>query len=136
MKTNLTVQDYKSAMKVMIAYKHYGAVVDFLRDDLEVLEITLAEQAELDKWENVLLHDCPDMETFLSWAEETLDEELREETPHGECGGDISGYFRWNDKEWLVTYEPDWNRHDKQYYYIDNWGGDHTTAVEITKEGA
>lgn len=131
MKTNLTVQDYKSAIKVVEAY---GEKCYNLHTDLALLEKNIAEQAELDKWTSFTLEDCPDMETFLSWAEETLDDELREITPHGECGGDIDGYFRWNDKEWLVTYEPDWNRHDKQYYFIDNCGGNHTTAVEIVEE--
>lgn len=129
----LTVEDYKTTIKVMEAYSQ-SEVVDYLRFDLDILEEKLAAQYELDKWTSYTLEECPDMETFLSWAEETLDEELREETPHGECGGDINGYFKWNNKEWLVTYAPDWDRHDKQYYFIDNWGGDKTTAVEI-KEG-
>jgi len=128
MKTQLTTQDYKTAIKVMEAYEQscYN-----LYADLATLEAKVLAQSELDKWNSFTLEDCPDMKVFLSWAEETLDEELREDTPHGEYGGDIEGYFRWNDKEWLVTYAPDWNRHDKQYYFIDNWGDDHTTAVEL-----
>lgn len=30
--------------------------------------------------------------------------------------------WKFNDKYYSVTYEPDLNRHDKQYYYVDNYG--------------
>lgn len=70
-------------------------------------------------------------EKFLNICEEELDEVLREQTPHGEYGGDISGDYKWNGKNYEVIYSPDWNRHDKQFYFIDNWGGDKTTAREV-----
>ncbi len=70
-------------------------------------------------------------ETFIKLAEESLHDQLVDETPHGECGGDITRKFIWNDKVYSITYSPDWNRYDKQYYYIDNYGSDHTKAVEI-----
>ena len=90
-----------------------------------------AIQAEIDKWTEFSLEDCPTFEVFLDWAQETLDDTVREETPHGEQGTDEEeGYFRWNGKEWLVTYTPDWNRYDKQYYYIDNMG-DNIKAEEL-----
>lgn len=89
-------------------------------------------QAEIDKWTTFTMEECPTYESFLDWAEEELDERVRSETPHGEQGvSEEEGFFRWNDKNWLVTYEPDWDRYDKQYYYIDNYG-DNTTAIEIT----
>lgn len=64
---------------------------------------------------------------FDSWKEmvaEYLDDKLREETPHGEHGGDITDYFDFYGVVYKVTYSPDWNRHDKQYYYIDNFGSE------------
>ena len=30
-----------------------------------------------------------------------------------------------------MTYSPDWNRYDKQYYFIDNYGGNKTTYKEL-----
>jgi nicotinamide phosphoribosyltransferase len=51
--------------------------------------------------------------------EEIVLDNLREETPHGECGGDGYGEFKFKDKYYKVTVEPLWNRYDKQYYYID-----------------
>lgn len=70
-------------------------------------------------------------EEFLEIAQDELHEILSEETPHGEYGGDIDGFYRWNDKFFKVTYNPDWNRHDKRFYFIDNYGDDKTTAVEV-----
>ncbi len=70
-------------------------------------------------------------EEFLEVCEDILHEEISEETPHGEYGGDISGDYKWQGKNYEVTYAPDWNRHDKQFYFIDNWGGDKTTAREV-----
>lgn len=71
-------------------------------------------------------------EEFLDIAKDVLHQELVEETPHGECGGDNSKVFQWeNDgKYYKVTYSPDWNRHDKRFYFIDNYG-DNISAVEV-----
>lgn len=30
-----------------------------------------------------------------------------------------------------MTYSPNWNRYDKQYYFIDNYGGNKTTYKEL-----
>ena len=67
-----------------------------------------------------------------------LDEKIRDITPHGECGGDISEIVRLNGKLVEVTYDPDWNRHDKQFYYIDNWGDDvkHLTFKNLTESSS
>jgi nicotinamide phosphoribosyltransferase len=75
--------------------------------------------------------EADNYEDFLEACEEELHEELTEETPHGEYGGDITRDFKWSGKNYEVTYSPDWNRHDKQYYFIENWGGDKTTAREV-----
>jgi nicotinamide phosphoribosyltransferase len=63
-------------------------------------------------------------EEFKEWATEYLDTELREDTPHGECGGDITKVISYKGELYSVKYSPDWNRYDKQYYYIDNYGKD------------
>lgn len=49
-----------------------------------------------------------------------LMDKLRDETPHGEYGDDtVSGKFKYDSKYYRMTIEVDYNRHDKQYYYID-----------------
>jgi nicotinamide phosphoribosyltransferase len=54
-----------------------------------------------------------------------VDDLLRTKTPHGEHGGDIERVVLFNGEYVIATYDPDWNRYDKQYYFIDNYGGDH-----------
>jgi len=70
-------------------------------------------------------------EMFIQSAQDVLHEDLVEETPHGEFGGSITQRFKWNGDVYDVTYDPDWNRHDKQYYFIDNYGGNKTKAVKV-----
>lgn len=67
--------------------------------------------------------DAVSLEEFKEIVVDILHDTLSDETPHGEHGGDITGFFRWNKETYEVTYSPDWNRHDKQYYFIDNYGG-------------
>lgn len=81
--------------------------------------------------ESIRTIDADSYEEFLEFAQEELHEEIYENTPHGEYGGDISDMFYFNNKLYEVTYSPDWNRHDKRYYFIDNYGDDHTTAIEV-----
>lgn len=71
-----------------------------------------------------------DYEEFLEFCKEDLHEILVIETPHGEYGGDITRDYKWEGKNYEVTYSPDWNRHDKRFYFIDNYG-DNTTAREV-----
>lgn len=70
-------------------------------------------------------------EEFKDIVEEELDDELREITPHGEHGGDITKTFLWNGEAYEATYAPDWNRHDKQYYFIENYGSNNCTFKKV-----
>lgn len=48
--------------------------------------------------------------------------EVAAETAHGECGAaEATGLFEHNDQLYKVTVEIEWNRYDKQYYYVDGW---------------
>lgn len=52
-----------------------------------------------------------------------------------ECGPDeYSDLFRIDGKVYNVTVYPEWNRHDKKFYYIDGWGDTTSTEVELTPE--
>lgn len=85
---------------------------------------------------NIPTIEAENYEEFLGIAEEMLHEELVEETPHGEYGGDLTLKYYWKGKLYEVTYSPDWNRHDKQYYFIDNYGGNKTKAKELESNPA
>jgi len=63
-----------------------------------------------------------DFEGFQRYCADYLNDQLNEETPHGENGGDITEVVTWNGKLYEVNYNPEWNRYDKQYYFIENYG--------------
>ena len=53
------------------------------------------------------------------------------ETSHGECGvSEITSIFKYGDKHYEICVGIDWNRFDKQYYYID--GSGIKSCVEVT----
>jgi len=60
------------------------------------------------------------LEEAKRWAEDVIESRVRAETDHGEMGDDApSDYFLFEGQVYLATVELDWNRYDKQYYYID-----------------
>lgn len=60
------------------------------------------------------------LDMLKDWAKETLEDEVREDTPHGEYGlSNTSGYFRLDGHIYKIKIEIDWNRYDKQYYFIE-----------------
>jgi nicotinamide phosphoribosyltransferase len=67
--------------------------------------------------------------------EETIVERVQSETDHGEQGeSDPEGMMRYNGKLYNVTVEIDWNRYDKQYYYVDGSRVQKIEEVELTTE--
>lgn len=71
---------------------------------------------------NFLWREATDFENWKELVAEHLHKEfcddLDAENPH--CSG--SAVFRFEGTLYKVTYTPDLNRHDKRYYYVDNWG--------------
>lgn len=58
-------------------------------------------------------------------------EEVSDETDHGECGdSEPSKIFKYKDNTYNITVNIDWDRYDKQYYYI--YGHSVTSCVEVT----
>lgn len=69
------------------------------------------------------------------YAEEHAKELFYEEQDHGECGQDSESYiFKLPEGYVKVTVSPWWNRHDKQYYYIDGWQETKFEPFEPTAE--
>jgi nicotinamide phosphoribosyltransferase len=51
---------------------------------------------------------------------EILMDNVREETPHGEHGDtEVEGVFKYKGKYYKLKIDIEWNRYDKQYYFID-----------------
>lgn len=73
--------------------------------------------------------DIPDLSnvSYIETLEDAKDnfydqllEQLREETPHGEHGDtEVYGEFKFKGKYYEMEIEVEYNRYDKQYYYID-----------------
>jgi len=73
------------------------------------------------------------LDQLKDWAQEELEEEVRENTDHGEHGDiDNSGYFRFDDKIYKISISVEWNRHDKQYYYIEETRVTSCEEVELS----
>lgn len=76
-----------------------------------------------------------DLAKAAVWAAEGAVDEVREETAHGECGdGEPTTFFTYRDKAYRLVTEIDWNRHDKQYYYVDGHRVKSVTEVTLTPE--
>jgi nicotinamide phosphoribosyltransferase len=75
------------------------------------------------------------LEDVKYWAKDTLEAKVHSETDHGEYGdSEASGYFRYNDVVYLAKAEIEWNRYNKQYYYIDDSTLKSFEPVELTPE--
>ncbi len=76
-----------------------------------------------------------DLQTATALMQEFLEEQVSEETPHGERGNDTpSEYFRYGGKVYNLTLDIFWNRHDKQYYYMDGVTVKSCKEVALTPE--
>lgn len=75
------------------------------------------------------------LENLGEYVKEDIEECVRNETPHGECGElNPSKVVKHSGKAYLVVLEIMWNRHDKQYYYMDGTTVDSVTEVELSPE--
>lgn len=75
----------------------------------------------------------PEGEILPKYFEDVLIDEVREDTPHGECG--VSEYEQFYIVRGKLIkakiHNISWNRHDKQYYYIDMYEKANITIEEI-----
>jgi nicotinamide phosphoribosyltransferase len=90
---------------------------------------------------NIIIEDltnneyCNNIESCKRWMMNGLVEQLRDETPHGECGdSEVEGIFKYQDKHYKITIDIDWNRYDKQYYFIDGYRVLSCEEIELTLE--
>lgn len=85
---------------------------------------------DLSKWNNII--DVVSAETF----EDALLDEVKEQTPHGEYGGEEhTSFYKIHDKYYKATiHNIQWNRHDKQFYYIDMYDEANITFEELEEK--
>jgi nicotinamide phosphoribosyltransferase len=83
---------------------------------------------------NIDVHDMSErssLEDAKDWMEEILREQVCYETTFAERGVDSkTGYFTFNGATFKVVVKFEWNRYDKQYYYID--GSEVISCDEVT----
>lgn len=85
--------------------------------------------------EVVNLNDADSLKDAKEWAKEVLFERECIESVHGEMGNwKVSGYFQYKGIIYLATVEIDWNRYDKQFYYMEDCNLESFEAVELTPE--
>lgn len=78
-----------------------------------------------------------DVENAKYYAKAYFIEKIRDETDHGECGpSEVEGYFRYKGQAYLLKLSMDWNRHDKEFYYLHDSDVDIDSckSVELTPE--
>jgi nicotinamide phosphoribosyltransferase len=76
-----------------------------------------------------------DFDHALEGMKDRLVNEVQGETEHGERGSETNtGYMKWGDKIYRVTVSIEWNRYDKQYYYVDGSDIISHEEVELTAE--
>lgn len=65
-----------------------------------------------------------DFDTFKNHVQEDLDNQFTVELDEDPTNPfyDMSKLYTFDGKFYEVTYQPELNRHDKTYYYVDNWG--------------
>lgn len=79
--------------------------------------------------------ECEDLDEAAEWLEETIVDRVGDETPHGEYGEDSpTGLMIFKGEMYQVELTLEWNRHDKQYYYIDGHNISSITKVDMTAE--
>jgi nicotinamide phosphoribosyltransferase len=67
-----------------------------------------------------VIRHADNIEQAKRYALDSLEEYVREDAGHGECGMiDYGDIFNWNGKYYRAEAEFEWNRYGKQYYFID-----------------
>jgi nicotinamide phosphoribosyltransferase len=75
------------------------------------------------------------LDSLKNYIQNDVESEIRNDTPHGEYGEDIvTRIYKAGDKYYKAKVEIEWNRHDKQYYYVDNSRVLKFEEVELSSE--
>lgn len=120
------------ALDIIEEFKDKNLTLENVEGEIKerIIKIEVDEEKKIQQRRTINLWEHPTFEDFKYIVQEILEYEILERTPDGEHGGDAEGIFYWDFKEWNCVYAPDWNRYDKQYYYIDDCG-DNLTITEI-----
>ena len=80
-------------------------------------------------------NECEDLDFIKSECAYIIHDEVINETPFAVRGVDTkTSIIKYNDKYYSCTMEFDWNRYDKQFYYVDNSTLIDFKEVELSSE--
>lgn len=72
---------------------------------------------------------------LTEYVVDDLVDNVRCETPHGECGESYPNTIaKFDGKFYKITAYIEWNRYDKEYYYVDGSGLESVIEIDITPE--
>jgi len=78
---------------------------------------------------------CETLDDCETEVAECLVEKIKAETLHGERGPSVvAGHYKFQGNTYVTGVEIDWNRYDKQYYYVDGYSIIKSTPIELTPE--
>jgi len=78
---------------------------------------------------------CSTLEKCKRYMLDGIEEDIRYNTPHGEAGdSEAEGIFKFEGKHYKIIVDIEWNRYDKQYYYIDGSSVTSCEEIELTIE--
>ncbi len=78
---------------------------------------------------------CKGLDKAQGYAEDYAVSKVCSETPHGEQGeSEVVTTFKYEGKVYQTTVSIEWNRHDKQYYYVDSHSSTEPVEIELTPE--
>lgn len=76
-----------------------------------------------------------DFEEAKDWALESIIDRVREETANGCCGPSyVEDYFKFENKVYRIKVCIEWNRYDRQFYYIDGYSVRSCDEATLTVE--
>ncbi len=82
-----------------------------------------------------LTDKCEDLLDCDMYMQDEMRDYVRTDTPHGEHGCmELSSIYKFKDKFYQIIVSFDWNRYDKQFYYIDGCQIDSSLEVTPTPE--
>ncbi len=133
------VTEFATILKEDILHRKVNAIgfakVVFRPDSGDPVKIVCGEDIEILDNDKRAMEYATSLEKAGIWVAEGLVDKHREETPHGECGdGEISKLFKYNSKSYKITVEIDWNRYDKQYYFVESHKVKSIEEITLTPE--
>lgn len=98
-------------------------------DPVDIICGTNGTYEDLSRWYKY--EDSPVNHPQFFW--DSLQEEVKEDTPHGECGvEEHSNIYKINGKLYKATVDNiQWDRYDKQYYYIEMYTKPNIVVEEL-----